>query len=104
MPVNFNQWLIDLAGRTSTTPRSYDQHVDYVLHVEDQVPRPGPNPGEDHRLPLGGHGLRGHRAHTGSVGGEGRGDGFRPPLIWGLLRHDGGADPGWDPPRTVRTA
>lgn len=40
MSINFNQWLIDLAGQTSTTPRSYDQRVDYVLHVKDQVLTP----------------------------------------------------------------
>ncbi|MGW7274398.1 cellulose binding domain-containing protein [Streptomyces sp. NPDC054864] len=40
MSINFNQWLIDLAGQTSTTPRAYDQQVDYVLHVKDQVLTP----------------------------------------------------------------
>ncbi|MGW7428070.1 cellulose binding domain-containing protein [Streptomyces sp. NPDC054861] len=40
MSINFNQWLIDLAGQTSTTPRAYDQKVDYVLHVKDQVLTP----------------------------------------------------------------
>ncbi|MDT9687242.1 cellulose binding domain-containing protein [Streptomyces sp. P9(2023)] len=40
MSINFNQWIIDLAGQTSTTPRSYDQKVDYVLHVKDQVLTP----------------------------------------------------------------
>ncbi|MGW2201424.1 cellulose binding domain-containing protein [Streptomyces sp. NPDC001774] len=40
MSINFNQWLIDLQGQTSTTPRSYDQKVDYVLHVKDQVLSP----------------------------------------------------------------
>lgn len=40
MSINFNQWLIDLQGQTSTTPRSYDQQVDYVLHVKDQVLTP----------------------------------------------------------------
>ncbi|MEV6999656.1 cellulose binding domain-containing protein [Streptomyces sp. NPDC093982] len=40
MSINFNQWLIDLAGQTSTTPRSYDEQVDYVLHVKDQVLSP----------------------------------------------------------------
>ncbi|MET8684631.1 cellulose binding domain-containing protein [Streptomyces sp. NPDC004732] len=40
MSINFNQWLIDLAGQSSTTPRSYDQQVDYVLHVKDQVLTP----------------------------------------------------------------
>lgn len=37
MPINFNQWLID---QTSTAPRAYDQQVDYVLHVKDQVLTP----------------------------------------------------------------
>ncbi|MEU1409175.1 cellulose binding domain-containing protein [Streptomyces sp. NPDC005728] len=40
MSINFNQWLIDLAGQTSTAPRSYDEQVDYVLHVKDQVLTP----------------------------------------------------------------
>jgi hypothetical protein len=40
MSINFNQWLIDLAGQTSTTARAYDQQVDYVLHVKDQVLSP----------------------------------------------------------------
>ncbi|MFF0203878.1 cellulose binding domain-containing protein [Streptomyces sp. NPDC005017] len=40
MSINFNQWLIDLAGQTSTTPRAYDQQVDYILHVKDQVLTP----------------------------------------------------------------
>lgn len=40
MSINFNQWLIDLAGQTSTTARSYDQGVDYVLHIKDQVLTP----------------------------------------------------------------
>ncbi|MFJ3223146.1 cellulose binding domain-containing protein [Streptomyces sp. NPDC086783] len=40
MSINFNQWLIDLAGQTSTTPRAYDEQVDYVLHVKDQVLTP----------------------------------------------------------------
>ncbi|MFJ9813122.1 cellulose binding domain-containing protein [Streptomyces sp. NPDC101158] len=40
MSINFNQWLIDLNGQTSTTPRAYDQQVDYVLHVKDRVLTP----------------------------------------------------------------
>ncbi|WP_393101487.1 cellulose binding domain-containing protein [Streptomyces sp. LN325] len=40
MSINFNQWLIDLAGQTSTTARAYDEQVDYVLHVKDQVLTP----------------------------------------------------------------
>lgn len=40
MSINFNQWLIDLAGQSSTTPRAYDQQVDYVLHVKDEVLTP----------------------------------------------------------------
>jgi hypothetical protein len=40
MSINFNQWLIDLAAQTSTTPRSYDEQIDYVLHVTDQVLTP----------------------------------------------------------------
>ncbi|MFD0069447.1 glycoside hydrolase family 16 protein, partial [Streptomyces sp. NPDC127574] len=40
MSINFNQWLIDLAGQTSTTSRAYNEQVDYVLHVKDQVLSP----------------------------------------------------------------
>jgi hypothetical protein len=40
MSINFNQWLIDFGGLTSSTPRSYDEQVDYVLHVKDQVLTP----------------------------------------------------------------
>lgn len=40
MGIYFNQWLIDLGGQTSTEPRSYDQQVDYVLHIKDQVLSP----------------------------------------------------------------
>jgi archaellin len=40
MSINFNQWLIDLGGQSSTTPRAYDQRVDYVLHVKNQVLTP----------------------------------------------------------------
>ncbi|MFJ2021322.1 cellulose binding domain-containing protein [Streptomyces nodosus] len=40
MSINFNQWLIDLDGQTSTTPRAYQEQVDYVLHVKDQVLTP----------------------------------------------------------------
>ncbi|ARX88963.1 hydrolase [Streptomyces alboflavus] len=40
MSINFNQWLIDLAGQPATQPRSYHQQVDYVLHVKDQVLTP----------------------------------------------------------------
>ncbi|MGW6095949.1 cellulose binding domain-containing protein [Streptomyces sp. NPDC055157] len=40
MSINFNQWLIDLNGQTSTTARAYDEGVDYVLHVKDQVLAP----------------------------------------------------------------
>jgi hypothetical protein len=40
MSINFNQWLIDLDGQTSTAPRAYDEQVDYVLHVKDKVLTP----------------------------------------------------------------
>ncbi|MEU0601138.1 cellulose binding domain-containing protein [Streptomyces sp. NPDC006393] len=40
MSINFNQWLIDLNGQTSTTPRSYQEQIDYVLHVKNQVLTP----------------------------------------------------------------
>ncbi|MGW5850263.1 cellulose binding domain-containing protein [Streptomyces sp. NPDC055254] len=40
MSINFNQWLIDLNGQPGSTPRAYDQKVDYVLHVKDRVLTP----------------------------------------------------------------
>ncbi|GLF99563.1 cellulose binding domain-containing protein [Streptomyces yaizuensis] len=39
--ISFNQWLTGLAGQPdTTTPRAYEQGVDYVLHVKDQVLTP----------------------------------------------------------------
>ena len=38
--IDFNHWLIDLAGQTSNTPRSYDEQVDYLYFVKDQVLTP----------------------------------------------------------------
>ncbi|MFC9330397.1 cellulose binding domain-containing protein [Kitasatospora sp. NPDC057015] len=38
--IDFNHWLIDLNGQYSNTPRSYDQQVDYVYFVKDQVLTP----------------------------------------------------------------
>ncbi|MFJ8039726.1 cellulose binding domain-containing protein [Kitasatospora sp. NPDC096147] len=38
--IDFNHWLIDLNGQTSSTPRSYDQQVDYVYHLKDRVLTP----------------------------------------------------------------
>ncbi|MER6910554.1 cellulose binding domain-containing protein [Streptomyces sp. NPDC000594] len=40
MLLSFNHWLTDLTGQTGTAPRAYDQGVDYVLHVKDQVLTP----------------------------------------------------------------
>ncbi|WP_380282769.1 cellulose binding domain-containing protein [Kitasatospora purpeofusca] len=40
MVIAFNQWLTDLAGLTGTEARSYEEQVDYVLHVKDQVLTP----------------------------------------------------------------
>lgn len=40
MFIDFNHWLIDLAGQTGSTPRSYDQKVDYVYFAKDQVLSP----------------------------------------------------------------
>ncbi|MFF3553894.1 cellulose binding domain-containing protein [Streptomyces tsukubensis] len=40
MLIAFNQWLTSLAGQTSTAPRTYEQQVDYVLHVKDRVLTP----------------------------------------------------------------
>ncbi|MFE3399539.1 hydrolase, partial [Kitasatospora indigofera] len=38
--IDFNHWLIDLNGQTSSTPRSYNQQVDYVYFIKDQVLTP----------------------------------------------------------------
>jgi hypothetical protein len=38
--IDFNHWLIDLAGQTSSTARSYNEQVDYVYFVKDQVLTP----------------------------------------------------------------
>lgn len=41
MLIAFNQWLTGLTGQPdTTTPRAYEQSVDYVLHVKDQVLTP----------------------------------------------------------------
>ncbi|MCW5253558.1 MULTISPECIES: cellulose binding domain-containing protein [unclassified Streptomyces] len=41
MLIAFNQWLTSLAGQPdTTTPRAYEQAVDYVLHVQDQTLTP----------------------------------------------------------------
>jgi hypothetical protein len=40
MLISFNQWLIDLAGVAGTESRTYEQQVDYVLHVKDHVLTP----------------------------------------------------------------
>lgn len=41
MSINFNQWFIDLLGQPdTTTPRAYDQQVDYVYHAADTVLTP----------------------------------------------------------------
>ncbi|GAA3850519.1 glycoside hydrolase family 16 protein [Streptomyces sedi] len=40
MSINFNQWFIDLLGQTDTTPRAYDQQVDYVYYAADTVLSP----------------------------------------------------------------
>ncbi|MFE7564877.1 cellulose binding domain-containing protein [Kitasatospora sp. NPDC057500] len=40
MVIAFNQWLTDLAGQTGTEARTYEEQVDYVLHVKDQVLTP----------------------------------------------------------------
>lgn len=60
MSINFNQWLIDLAGQTSTTPRAYDQQVDYVLHVKDHVLTASAGEREGGRVPRGGDDVPGH--------------------------------------------
>ncbi|MFI0719405.1 cellulose binding domain-containing protein [Streptomyces sp. NPDC021224] len=38
--IDFNHWLIDLTGQTSSTSRSYHEQVDYVAFVKDQVLTP----------------------------------------------------------------
>ncbi|PJI93721.1 cellulose binding domain-containing protein [Luteimicrobium subarcticum] len=38
--IDFNHWLIDLAGQTSSTSRSYDEQVDYVYFAKDTVLTP----------------------------------------------------------------
>ncbi|GAA4856910.1 cellulose binding domain-containing protein [Kitasatospora terrestris] len=38
--IDFNHWLIDLNGQTSSTPRSYNEQVDWVYFVKDQVLTP----------------------------------------------------------------
>lgn len=40
MFIDFNHWLIDLAGQTGSTSRSYNQKVDYVYFAKDQVLSP----------------------------------------------------------------
>ncbi|MFG2905163.1 cellulose binding domain-containing protein [Kitasatospora sp. NPDC048286] len=40
MVIAFNQWLTDLAGHAGTEERAYEEQVDYVLHVKDQVLSP----------------------------------------------------------------
>ncbi|MFJ9431540.1 cellulose binding domain-containing protein [Streptomyces sp. NPDC101490] len=41
MLIAFNQWLTSLTGQPdTTTARTYEQAVDYVLHVQDQVLTP----------------------------------------------------------------
>ncbi|WP_277441386.1 cellulose binding domain-containing protein [Streptomyces sp. SPB162] len=40
MFIDFNHWLIDLAGQTGSTPRSYNEKVDYVYFAKDQVLSP----------------------------------------------------------------
>ncbi len=62
MSINFNQWLIDLQGQPSTTPRAYDQQVDYVLHVKDQVLTPSQVNAMVGGVPQRGDELRGHGA------------------------------------------
>ncbi|MFF9815177.1 glycoside hydrolase family 16 protein [Streptomyces sp. NPDC014006] len=40
MDIRFNHWLIDLLGTTSKRSRSYEETVDYVYHLKDQVLTP----------------------------------------------------------------
>lgn len=37
MDIRFNHWLIDLLGTTGKRSRAYEQRVDYVYHLQDQV-------------------------------------------------------------------
>jgi hypothetical protein len=38
--INFNQWFIDFAGLSSSTPREYRQAVDYVYFARDEALSP----------------------------------------------------------------
>ncbi|MEU0250460.1 glycoside hydrolase family 16 protein [Streptomyces sp. NPDC006235] len=40
MGIRFNHWLIDLLGTNSKRSRAYDQRVDYVYHLKDQMLTP----------------------------------------------------------------
>ncbi|MFE9446315.1 glycoside hydrolase family 16 protein [Streptomyces sp. NPDC006602] len=40
MDIRFNHWLIDVLGTNSKRSRAYDQRVDYVYHLKDQVLTP----------------------------------------------------------------
>ena len=79
MSINFNQWLIDLAGQTSTTPRAYDQKVDYVLHVKDQVLTPAQVNARVAAYRSAGHDLRGHGPRHRLTVLAGAGAVARPP-------------------------
>ncbi|MFE9776190.1 glycoside hydrolase family 16 protein [Streptomyces sp. NPDC005931] len=40
MSIRFNHWLINLTGISSRVSRAYEQKVDYVYHVQDQLLTP----------------------------------------------------------------
>ncbi|MEU9169734.1 glycoside hydrolase family 16 protein [Streptomyces sp. NPDC048420] len=40
MDIRFNHWLIDLLGTNSRKARAYEEKVDYVYHLKDQVLTP----------------------------------------------------------------
>ena len=61
MSINFNQWLIDLAGQTSTTRARLRPAGRLRPARQGPGPHPGPGGRQDRRLPQRGHHLRGHR-------------------------------------------
>jgi hypothetical protein len=40
MDIRFNHWLIDLLGTNSRKSRAYEEKVDYVYHLKDQLLAP----------------------------------------------------------------
>ena len=40
MGINFNEWFIEGGLTSGSTPRTYDQQVDWVYHAADQIVSP----------------------------------------------------------------